>query len=150
MNKRIIICNRICGLLALLILADIFVPFWCSAGDTASLMGVTGRQYNHYGLIEALNVATGGFSYTDITWYVLILTILCPVAAILCFYYCYSHKTAILPLLCGLTGLLLCLQVPAFRLGRGWALHLTLYIALILCSVYSIYCSIKYKTTKKR
>ena len=64
LEKNIFVCNIICALLLVCLVASQFIPFWGvtlpdkETGEPvmnrASLMGVTGRQYVHEDLIERL------------------------------------------------------------------------------------------------
>ena len=76
----ILVCNILCAVLLFMILVGQFVPFWRGPGavaDQSSLIGITGRQYKHWDLIEHINVTSGGFTYHDISTQVLVIIVAC-------------------------------------------------------------------------
>lgn len=145
LNKNILLCNVITVILMVCLVAAQFIPFWgvylpnAETGElemsTASLLGVTGRQYVHEDLIESLNVITeanGGFSHMDISTQVLLTICLGAFAIFLCVKNSHGWLRAVLTLVAAGAGASLWLLVPAYTLGLIGHILFGLSIALLI------------------
>ena len=162
LEKNILVCNIICALLLVCLVASQFIPFWGvtlpdqETGEPvmtkASLMGVTGRQYVHEDLIERLNVITeaeGGFSYTYISTQVLLTVCLGAFAAFLCIRNSHGWFRAVLTLVAAGASASLWILVPAYTLGIVGHILFGLSIALFLMGLVLVYLYIQQKREEK-
>ncbi len=142
-NMGTMICNIVCGLLLLALVICQFVPFWVIEGenaDSGSLIGVTGRQYEHVELIEHLDMVTEGFAYQDISTQVLLTIVLGFVAALLCLKNSHGWFRILLAAIVGLAGVSLWLLVPAYTLGMmGTVLFVLDLLVLVVAVVMLVF-----------
>lgn len=135
----LLIANLVCALLLIAIVVGQFVPFWTvttSEGeDSASLIGMTGRQYNHEEMIEILDEKVDGFSYQNISVQVLITIVVGAFAAYLCLRNSQGIARIVFAFAVALAGISLWLLVPAYTMGMTGHVLFVLDMLLLLVAV---------------
>lgn len=157
MKKKInigtLLINIICALLLAGIVACQFIPFWTVLGenaDTASLIGVTGRQYVHGDLIEQLGVIADGFTYHDISVQVLLTIVLGVFAVLSCVRNSHGWFRILLVLAVAGAGISLWLTVPAFTLGQLGNVLMLLNVALAVVAILMAVLFVMEKQAEKK
>lgn len=149
----VILRNAVYILLLLAILVCQLIPFWTvpeAETVSASLLGVTGRQYVHDDLIEKLDTIAGGFSYQDISTPVLLTVVLSAFGIILGLKNSNGLLKGLLGLIVAAAGGYLWLAVPAYTLGSLGTVIFALDIVLALDSIYEIASCIMKKMAQRR
>lgn len=137
----VIFRNAVYILLLLAILVCQLIPFWTvPAAETtsASLLGVTGRQYVHGDLIEKLDEIAGGFAYQDISTPVLLTVVLSAFGIILGLKSSNGLLKGLLGLAVAAAGCYLWMTVPAYTLGILGTVIFVLDIVLAVDAVIEI------------
>lgn len=137
----VILRNAVYILLLLAILVCQLIPFWTvPAAETtsASLLGVTGRQYVHGDLIEKLDEIAGGFTYQDISTPVLLTVVLSAFGILLGLKNSNGLLKGLLGLIVAAAGAYLWLAVPAYTLGVLGTVIFVLDIVLAVDAVAEI------------
>lgn len=140
-KSNMIIRSIIYGVLILAIFVCQFVPFWRTGApimDQSSLIGMTGRQYNHENMIEDLNAITNGFSYLDISTPVLLTIVFAACGVLAAIKGANGIWKAIFALVPAGCGIYLWLKVPAYTLGMVGHVIFALDILMILCCIFEL------------
>ncbi len=149
----VILRNAVYILLLLTILVCQLVPFWSVANaetTSASLLGVTGRQYVHGDLIEKLDEIAGGFAYQDISTAVLVTVVLSAFGIFLGLKNSNGLLKGLLGLIVAAAGSYLWLTVPAYTLGSLGTFIFAMDIVLAVDSVYEIAAYIVKKVAQRK
>lgn len=153
LKKSILLCNIVCILLMLCLVAGQFIPFWEVTGevaDSGSLFGVIGRQYVHMDLIEKLDEITGGFTYQNINTQVLLTTFLGVFAIILCAQNSNGWLRILMTLVSAGSSASLWLMIPAYKLGVLGHILFGISVALLVVALLMIYLFVQEKLIEKR
>ena len=140
-NIGVLLSNIVCAVILLALVICQLVPFWVTFGenaDSASLLGVTGRQYAHEELIADLDVIAGGFSYQDISTQVLLTVALGAFGVILCAKNSRGWLRIAMALVVSIAGMTLWLFVPAYTLGMMGHVLFALDILLLFVAIAMI------------
>lgn len=149
----VILRNAVYALLLLTILVCQFVPFWSVANaetTSASLLGVTGRQYVHGDLIEKLDEIAGGFAYQDISTAVLVTVVLSAFGVFLGLKNSNGLLKGLVGLIVAAAGAYLWLAVPAYTLGTLGTFIFAMDIALAVDAVFEIVAFISQKVSSRK
>ncbi len=153
LKKGILLCNIVCILLMLCLVAGQFVPFWEVTGevaDSGSLLGVTGRQYVHEDLVEKISEIAGGFAYQDISTQVLLTICLGAFAIFLCAKNSNGWFRILLTLVSAGASASLWFMVPAYKLGILGHILFGISLALLVVALAMIYLFVQGKLIEKR
>ena len=149
-NVKSIILNVIFGVLMLAVLICQFLPFWTTAGVTASLLDVSARQYyERLPLLEAMEENLNGFTYHDVNTQVLLTIVFSALGALMAFMSKNGYlKIAAAAVVFGM-GLWLWIGVPAYTLGIMGHIIFGLEIAAFLAGVAVLVDSLLAKKAEK-
>lgn len=132
----------VCAMLLLAVFAMQFLPFWHYGEQNEISRSINGYIWfptDHNDLTSHLQtVVRADYKIEQILVVPIASMILSAVGCVLCFFKRDQFYTMLFPFFCGLIGLFGYLREPVFRLGNGWQIHMLLYAALLILSIYSL------------
>ena len=143
-NKRTIVTNYICAVLALVLLVTQFLPFWgcyqcktCGDGKIISINEYVWMANEHKtGLTTILQTYyIPDFTPFDVVSISLLLQMAAIATVILALSRPQKLTAVFLALIAGLICTLSYLLQPTFQMGQMWQVHLGIGIALCLCAL---------------
>ena len=141
LSKHVSVLNRICVFFMLALLLLQFMPFW-QYGDPAAEVSIQGYIWlpNEHTGLDALFQKTLDADYTinQVLAMPILVLVLGAAGTVCCLVYSNKPLVSLLPLSCGLAGLVGYLAQPAFRLGANWSIHLIVCAVLIVLGALSL------------
>ena len=122
------------------------VPFWNFGEVEASINGLIWRPRVHEELQTIFSQETGGtFDLNALVLYPVLQTVSALVGAVICLFLLNRPISALLPICCGVFGMLAYLTNPVLQMGNLWGLHLAVSILLLICGCAALVLGIQEK-----
>lgn len=130
------VCNILCALLMLALLAVQFTPFWQCGEEMVSIGGFIWFPTDHVDLEKQLvSVLQTDFAVDDMLAAPIMVLLLGAVGTVLCLLKFSQPMVLLLPVACGLSGLIGYLSTPALKTGMGWQWHVAICAAMLIVAI---------------
>ena len=139
-ENKTAMCMVICAVLMAILLFLQFAPFWHygEAGETCSISSYVWFPGDHKALENWLISQADGHDLNSFVGMPILILVLSAIGTVICLLKPDKSLTPVLPVGCGLAGVIGYLGTPALRLGAGWVWHLLICVALLGLGIYGI------------
>lgn len=146
-NTLNVLCNVISAVLMLALLLCQLLPFWDFGSQQLSIQQYIGFPEKHQEVTSYFrSQISPDFMVKDIVLMPVITLLVGLIGAFFCVWKCKKNWVFLFPMICGISGVIGYLGVPAFQLGAMWQLHLVISILMLVCAIVPmIQCFVKVK-----
>lgn len=133
-NNATRICNWASAALLLVMVVMLFLPFW---GDV-SIMSFIWMPEENKELMKTVTAQIPDFDMNDIALLPFIMLVGGVYGAYKCIFDSKNVWSGLLPLICGVSGLIALLTHPVYAMGEGWLMNLVVSGLVTAASAYPV------------
>lgn len=132
------ICNIVCVLLMLALVACHFMPFWTVDGQDYTVWEYVGFPLDNKGVTKAFEAAIPDFDLNDMVLMPSAAILLAVVAVVFIFKNSEEFWFSLFPALVGVLGVHAYLALPVYQMGNMWFLPLIVSILMVVSAVLAM------------
>lgn len=142
---RVSTLNLLCAALMIALLVLQFTPFFTCAesGETVSLQSYVWFPYDHTDLEKEIKVSLPDHEVSELVPMALLVLLCGAAGAVVSLIKPDRIYGPLLAVICGLSGVIGYLSVPALQLGGSWHWHLILSALIAVLGVWALICAVK-------